>query len=79
MKITAEFDCTQKELVNDIAAIIYTSQGYGKAAEIITANPDYLFDSQHPAERSALAAAEQIFELFYGDSPDYSDDEEEAW
>lgn len=71
MKIEQHFDCTQREAVLDIARIIYKTHG-GTLPE----DPMYLFDSQHPTEQSVLYAAEQIFELFWGDSPDYDDEEE---
>ena len=71
MEIKADFDCTQRELVQDIARLIYRSHGGTLPEELM-----YLWKSQHPTERSVLAVAEEIFELFYGDSPDYSDEEE---
>ena len=64
------FDCTQRELVVDIAYLIYATHGHSVRPE----DPLYLFKSQHPTERSCLSAAEEIFELFFGDSPDYDDD-----
>jgi hypothetical protein len=67
----ASFDCTQREIVVDIATLIYRTHGY----EIKDKPPEYLFQSQHPTERACLAAAEEIFEMFAGDSPDYSDDD----
>lgn len=36
----------------------------------------YFFESQHPMEQAALAAAEDIFEIFWGDIPDYDDEDE---
>jgi hypothetical protein len=69
----ATFDCTQREIVVDIAAIIYRTHG----SEISDKDKGYLYRSQHPTEQAVLQAAEQIFELFAGDSPDYSDEDEE--
>lgn len=66
-----EFYMTQRQLVVQVAEMIYNTHGS------ITEGKDllYLFRSEHPTEINALLAAEQIFELFWGDSPDYSDDE----
>lgn len=69
--INQQFDCTQTELVLDIARLIYRAEGY-----VLPSDPEYLFRSQHPAEQRVLAVAEEIFELFYGDSPDYGSDGE---
>lgn len=71
MRIEADFDCTQRELVQDIARLIYSTHGYQLPEDLM-----YLWRSQHPTEIGVLAIAEEIFELFYGDSPDYSDEEE---
>jgi len=68
--INQSFDCTQRELVVDIARVIYATHGARLPEEI-----SYLFNSQHPTEKSVLAAAEEIFEIFYGDSPSYDDDD----
>jgi hypothetical protein len=70
MKIDHEFDCTQREIVIDIASIVYRSHG----GELPLDDPLYLWRSQHPTEQNVLYTAEQIFELFHGDEPDYSDD-----
>ncbi|NER82925.1 MAG: hypothetical protein F6K42_25890 [Leptolyngbya sp. SIO1D8] len=69
--INTSFDYTQRQLVVDIAAIIYRSQGY----DITDKSIDYLFNSHHPQERSILNAAERIFEIFAGDLPSYEDDD----
>ena len=69
----ASFDCTQRQIVVDIATTIYRSHGY----EIKDKPIGYLFESQHPTERAVLAAAEEIFELFAGDSPSYDDDDDD--
>jgi hypothetical protein len=68
----ASFDCNQRQIVVDIATIIYRTHGYDIQAKPI----GYLFDSQHPTERAVLAAAEAIFEMFAGDSPSYDDDDD---
>lgn len=70
--INQQFDCTQRELVSNIARIIYKSHGCK-----LPNDPMYLWRSQHPTERGILAVAEEIFELFYGDSPEYIDDPDE--
>lgn len=67
--ISQRFDCTQRELVIDIARIIYSSHGCKLPEDSL-----YLWRSQHPTEKGVLAMAEEIFELFYGDSPEYIDD-----
>lgn len=69
--INTQFDCTQRELVVDIATLIYRYMGY-KAPERLS----YFYESQHPTEKAVLAAAEEIFEMFAGDSPSYDDEEE---
>lgn len=71
--ITNQFDCTQRQLVSDIAEIIYNHIGY--VIPVGCKKEKYFFDSQRPMEVSALHAAEEIFELFYGDSPSYDDDD----
>lgn len=71
MDIQVRFGCTQRELVNDIAHIIYRTHG-GKLPD----DPFYLENSQHPTEKEVLFAAESIYEKFAGDTPDYSDDDE---
>jgi len=65
-------DATQRQVVTDIAHVIYKSQGYAAPRDL-----DYFFKSKHPQERAVLAAAEAIYELFVGDSPSYDDDPEE--
>jgi hypothetical protein len=72
INFNASFDCNQRQIVVDIATIIYRSHGY----EIGHKQIGYLFDSQHPTERAVLAAAEAIFEIFAGDSPSYDDDDD---
>lgn len=60
-------DCTQQELVHDLACIIYRRLGY-----VAPQNVDYFLKSQHPTEIAVLAAAEDIFELLTADRPDYA-------
>ena len=69
----ATFGCTQREIVVDIARIIYAVTGHSIAGKDIM----YLFSSEHPTEKASLFAAEEIFCMFWGDYPDYSDEEEE--
>ncbi|MFM6881966.1 MAG: hypothetical protein ACKPKK_15170 [Dolichospermum sp.] len=64
-----EFDCTQREFIEDICWIIYSKQGYSNRQE-----PGYFFASQHPTEMSILSSAEEIFKLLTGDTPDYDDE-----
>ncbi|MFM5944875.1 MAG: hypothetical protein ACKO87_02790 [Dolichospermum sp.] len=64
-----EFDCTQREFIEDICWIIYSRLGYSNRQE-----PGYFFASQHPTEISVLAAAEEIFEFLTSDTPDYDDE-----
>lgn len=71
LKINQQLDCTQRQAVIDIARIVYQTHGHR-----LPNDPDYLWNSQHPTEQSVLRAAEEIFEIFWGDSPDYSDEEE---
>lgn len=71
--INAQFDCTQRQFVVDLARVVYAAMGYKLPNEI-----EYLFDSQHPQEKAALLAAEEIFEMLTGDSPSYDDDDEEG-
>lgn len=69
MKIQVDFDCTQRGLVNDIARIIYATHGHR-----LPDDPFYLENSRHPTESAVLSAAESIYAMFEGDTPDYSDD-----
>ena len=66
------FDASQREIVVDIAARIYRMMGY----DISNTSTMYLFNSQHPTERAVLQVAEDIFEMLWGDIPDYDDEEE---
>lgn len=65
-------DATQREVIHDIARLIYATHGCKLPNDLF-----YLENSQHPTEIAVLAAAEQIFELLTGDTPDYSDDEDD--
>jgi hypothetical protein len=67
----ASFDCTQRQVVVQIATMIYQTHGYNIMGKPI----DYLFKSEHPTEQACLGVAEEIFELFNGDSPSYDDDD----
>jgi hypothetical protein len=62
-------DCTQQQVVQDIATIVLSAMGYVVPEGAI----DPLHTSTNPRIRQAVAAAEEIFEIFWGDSPDYSD------
>ena len=68
----AQFDCSQREIVVDIANKIYRMMGYDAKQYGLM----YFFESQHPTERAVLATAEDIFEMFWGDIPDYDDENE---
>ena len=72
MIIEAEIEGCQRDLILQLARIIYRTHG----AEL-PADPWYLYGSQHPTEQGVLAAAEQIFELLTGDSPSYDDDDDD--
>ena len=66
------FDASQREIVVDIARLIYRMMGY----DIRNKGIMYLYESQHPTEKAVLQTAEDIFEMFWGDIPDYDDEEE---
>lgn len=76
IKALIMFDCTQREVVFDIAAEIYRAMGY--EVPDVDERLHYLERSQHPQERAAWATAESIYEVFMGDSPDYGDDPDES-
>ena len=67
------YDCTQRGIVVDIANRIYEAMGHNARKYGVM----YFFESQHPQEQAALAAAEDIFEIFWGDSPDYDDEDDD--
>lgn len=73
VSITANFDCTQRELVIDIAKQIYRLTGC-KSPE----NPEYFWGTQHPTAIDVRVIAEELFEMFAGDSPSYDDEDEEV-
>ncbi|NEZ62260.1 hypothetical protein D0962_05630 [Leptolyngbyaceae cyanobacterium CCMR0082] len=74
-QITIEntYPCTQREMVVRIANRIYQAMDCNASGQ----DPMYFYDSQHPTERAILAAAEEIFGMFWGDSPDYDDEDDE--
>lgn len=67
------YDCTQREVVVDIANRIYKMMGHDTKQRGLM----YFFESQHPTEKAVLATAEDIFEIFWGDIPDYDDEEDD--
>ena len=69
--ISTQFDCSQRELVVDIANMIYLHRGYKAPDDLM-----YFYNSQHPTEKEILRCAEDIYELFVGDSPNYEDEDE---
>lgn len=71
MKIKMEFDCTEKELIRDIACKIYSIFGCNAFDKPV----DYLMNSQHPTERTCWVLAEEIYEMFSGDSPEYLEED----
>jgi hypothetical protein len=73
VKISETFDISQAEFIDDLCWIIYSRMGYADRKPL-----GYFFNSQHPSEIAVLRAAEEIFELLTGDSPDYDDNEEES-
>ena len=73
VSINTSFDCTQRELVINIARRVYDSMGY-----TLPENPEYLWSTQHPTEISVRIIAEEIFGMFAGDSPSYEDEDEET-
>ena len=74
MKIEASFDGNQKEFIEDICWIVYSTMHGVKRQK-----PGYFFRAyplHDPRERQSLQVAEEIFELLTGDRPDYEADEE---
>jgi hypothetical protein len=67
--IEQSFDCSHKELVTDIVRIICRHQGC-----VLADDPIRFWQSKSPADISVLRTAEEIFELFFGDSPDYQEE-----
>jgi len=68
MRIEADFDCTSMELMEDLA-----NKLYGNLFGAVHRPLSYFLKSQDPREKGCLIAAENIFEMFVGDSPDYSE------
>jgi hypothetical protein len=58
MKIEQEFDATQREIVIDIARLLYRNH-HGCT---LPRDPLYLWKSQHPTERVVLATSAQVSE-----------------
>ena len=69
VEINQKFEATQREMVNGIAKLVFASHGW-----VLPDDPMYLYESQHSSEKLILAVSEQIFQMFYGDEPDYIDD-----
>jgi hypothetical protein len=69
--VKTSFDASQRELVVDIASMIYKMMGYKAPTRI-----NYFYESQHPTEQAVLSLAEEIYEMFVGDSPSYEDEED---
>lgn len=67
-----EIPGTQREIVHAIAKLIYRTHDATLPDDLY-----YLERSQHPTERAVLRAAEAIFEIFVGDSPDYASNDPE--
>lgn len=62
---------THHEVLEDIVNRIYQMHsGKGASKEPLS----YFLNSQHPFEIDCLKAAEDIFEIFTGDSPDYDEE-----
>lgn len=72
MKIIVNTDATQRQLIHDFATIVYAAMGY-RLPSGANAN-DYFWQSSRGREIAARQAAESIFEILTGDTPDYSDD-----
>ena len=71
--ISAQFDCTQREFIAEIAWGIYKKLGH--VAPLPADDLMYFFNSKHGMEQAVLWAAEDIFESLTGDSPSYDDDD----
>lgn len=71
MDIEPERSRTHHEVLEDIVNRIYQMHsGKGASKEPLS----YFLNSQHPIEIDCLKAAEDIFEVFTGDSPDYDEE-----
>lgn len=70
MDIEPEIPRTHHEVLEDIVNRIYQMHtGKGARYPLL-----YFLNSQHPTEIACLKAAEDIFEIVTGDSPDYDED-----
>lgn len=69
VKIDAQFDCTQRGLINDITRLIAKDMGYIISDEIEVTH------SANPRTIKFTQIACDIFELLTGDSPSFDDDE----
>jgi len=72
MKINTELDCTPMEFLEDLVNKLYGMLGYKRFPL------SYFLESQHPTEMACLQAAEEIFEMITGDSPEYTDLDEDG-
>jgi hypothetical protein len=70
VKINTEFEGSQRDLINKISRVIATGAGYEIARDVD------VVESMNPRSRHYCRVAEEVFEIFYGDSPDYSDEDE---
>ena len=68
MKIETDLDCSSMELMEDLV-----NKLYGNLFGTVRRPLSYFLESQDPREKSCLIVAESIFEMFVGDSPDYSE------
>jgi hypothetical protein len=69
IQINAQFDCTQRGLINDITRLIAKDIGYIISGEVEVTH------SVNPRTIHFTQIACDIFELLTGDSPSYDDDE----
>jgi hypothetical protein len=69
VQINAQFDCTQRELINDITRLIAKDIGY------IISDETEVTHSVNPRTIQFARIACDIFELLTGDSPSFDDDE----
>jgi hypothetical protein len=69
VQINAQFDCTQRGLINDITRLIAKDMGYIISDEVEVTH------SANPRTIKFTQIACDIFELLTGDSPSYDDDE----
>lgn len=75
VSINANFDCSRKELVYDIASVISIGMGYKLSGSSSTIA--WLANAGNPRALLYVGIAEEIFELLTGDRPDYAEDEED--